>query len=152
MKLIAHRGNTKGILKHCENSPDYLDHALSMDYDVEIDFRKFDTGLYLGHDLPEYKITDQWLQDRKNKIWLHCKNAEAFTYALDNNYHCFWHNVDDYTLTSYGFVWAFPGKSSLGPNTILVMPEHHYPFDFIHRIPCYGVCSDFVDKFKQTLL
>ena len=37
MKLIAHRGNISGIDSERENSPDYIDEAISQGYDVEID-------------------------------------------------------------------------------------------------------------------
>ena len=39
MKLIAHRGNIFGSDTSKENSPDYIDEALSKEFDVEIDIR-----------------------------------------------------------------------------------------------------------------
>ena len=41
MKLIAHRGNIDGPSDE-QNSPDYIDNALSLGYDAEIDVR-YDT-------------------------------------------------------------------------------------------------------------
>jgi hypothetical protein len=144
MRLIAHRGNTEGPKEHLENSLEYIDLAISEGYDVEIDFRKLETGIYLGHDFPEYKITSDWLKLRADRLWVHCKNAEGFEYALSNNMHCFWHDVDDYTLTSMGYVWAFPGKKSIGDNTILVMPENQYSLQDIKTMSAFGICSDYV--------
>ena len=60
--------------------------------------------------------------------------------------HCFWHQVDDYTITSKGYIWAYPGKETSGKNTVLLFPER-YPkikfksYDFI--------CTDYVQKYKE---
>ena len=36
MKLIAHRGNTNGIVLEYENKPDYVENAINMGFDVEL--------------------------------------------------------------------------------------------------------------------
>jgi hypothetical protein len=43
-----------------------------------------------------------------------------------------------------GYVWAFPGKKSIGDNTILVMPENQYSLQDIKTMSAYGICSDYV--------
>ena len=50
MKLIAHRGNIDGPSDE-QNSPDYIDNALSLGYDAEIDVRydPLTTVFWLGH-------------------------------------------------------------------------------------------------------
>ena len=58
--------------------------------------------------------------------------------------HYFWHQEDDYTITSRGFIWTYPGKK-LFPNSICVLPEHANYKD----INCKGICSDFIDKYKN---
>lgn len=146
MKLIAHRGNISGPNLHLENSPEYIDTALKT-YDAEIDLRVVDDALYLGHDVPQYRITLSWLEERSSKLWIHCKNAEALQYCLQNNLHCFWHNIDDYTITSKGYVWAYPGKENVGDRCILVMPELHWTLQESKLHIVHGVCSDFVEHY-----
>lgn len=144
MKLIAHRGNTEGPKKDSENQPIYIDFAIESGYDVEVDLRKFETGLYLGHDFPEFKVTEEWLHSRKDRLWIHCKNSDALEFCLEKDLHCFWHNIDDYTMTSKGYVWAFPGKENVGDKCVLVMPENDWPVEIIKKKAKFGVCSDYV--------
>ena len=37
--------------------------------------------------------------------------------------HCFWHENDDYALTSKNWIWAYPGKSAIGKNSYIALPE-----------------------------
>ena len=52
MKLIAHRGNINGINPQRENTIDYIEEAIELGYDVEIDLNLHKGGFYLGHDKP----------------------------------------------------------------------------------------------------
>lgn len=52
---------------------------------------------------------------------------------------------DDVTITSKGYFWTYPGKQ-LTNNSIAVMPEIK---DFNNIEIAYGVCSDFVEKYKK---
>ena len=61
-----------------------------------------------------------------------------------NNIHCFWHQNDDYTLTSQGLIWTYP-KKLLYLNSICVLPELGYKGD-INK--CYGICSDYIERHK----
>ena len=148
MILISHRGNINGIIKEVENHPSYIQSALDSKYHCEIDIWKTGDQLYLGHDEPTYKIEPQWLVNRKNKLWIHCKNIEALEYMTMKfwNLNFFWHEDDDYTLTSKGWVWAYPDKKTVTvPNrTIAVLPEWNDTdvSDFA------GVCSDKIAMFK----
>jgi len=153
MKLISHRGNLDGKNPDMENKPDYIVDALDSGYDVEIDVWFIDSKWYLGHDVPTYKIDFyEFIYDTK-KLWLHIKNVEAFNeltilskeLKIDwINY--FWHQNDDYTLTSGGYIWTYPGKQ-LMKNSISVLPEKN---DLIYEDikHCYGVCSDYIKKYK----
>ena len=143
MHLIAHRGNISGPQPSKENSPEYIDQALGLGYDVEIDIWYLDDQLYLGHDLPQYETTIDYL--RNNRFWCHCKNAEALRYLLDNNIHCFFHEEDDVTLTSHGIIWTFPNKK-LMPNAVCVMPERGYDGDIDK---CLGICSDYIKEYRK---
>jgi hypothetical protein len=152
MKLISHRGNIHGPQIQ-ENSPCYIDTAIGLGFDVEIDVR-YDEHLnywYLGHDFAQYKIEWQWLDVRKNKLWIHCKNLEALRACCNHpDFNFFWHQNDDFTLTSQNYIWTYPGQTH-GPKSVIVMPETAYGIEPVKRnfavmktYSCYGICSDYV--------
>jgi hypothetical protein len=144
MNLIAHRGNITGRIEEDENRPQYIDDAISMGYDVEIDIRKVGDDLFLGHDTPQYKVDYNWLIDRKDKLWIHCKNVEAMEWFDSNReFNYFWHEKDTVTLTSNGSIWAFPGKQPI-KNSIAILPEIFN--DNISQ--CRGICSDYIQQYK----
>ena len=120
MILISHRGNIKEINRDRENSPKYIEEALNFGYDVEIDVWYRKNYFFLVHDLPLYKIDSNFLLN--NKIWCHAKNSEALYNLKKINAHFFWHNIDDYTITSKGYVWVYPGKKVL-KGSICVLPK-----------------------------
>jgi hypothetical protein len=43
---------------------------------------------------------------------------------LDNNIHCFWHQKDDFTITSQGFIWTYPGKPVCKNSIFLEIANH----------------------------
>ena len=61
-----------------ENLPSYIDKALEEGFDVEIDLRKIKDEFYLGHDKADYKVSLEWLENRKENLWIHTKNFNAF--------------------------------------------------------------------------
>ena len=65
MKLIAHRRNCAGIKKDLENSPEYIEEALSQGYDVEIDIRLINGSWYLGHDEAQYQMNIKDYLDKR---------------------------------------------------------------------------------------
>lgn len=153
MKLIAHRGNIDGSNPLEENRPEYIEKAIESGYDVEIDIRyeKNVDGLYLGHDEPQYVINWLWLSKYKENLWIHCKNIEAlFEFSLETSgYNYFWHQEDDYTLTSKNYIWTYPGKIHT-KKSVIVMPEweESVNWDQLKTSKCYGICSDYVGKLK----
>ena len=119
--------------------------AIELGYDVEIDIWYIGGTLYLGHDLGQYKIDINWLEERRFKLWIHCKNIEAVEwFNMLNSYHYFWHEGDTLTLTSMNVVWAYPGKQPI-KNSIAVMPEIYGD----NIIQCLGICSDYIEKYKK---
>ena len=82
MILISHRGNINGRIPDLENSPDYIDAAIKLGYDVEVDLWWVVGRIYLGHDEPQYEVSDEWLGNRINKLWVHCKNAELLNWMM----------------------------------------------------------------------
>lgn len=141
MILISHRGNITGKKPNLENNPKYINDALNSNLNVEIDVWFIDNNFYLGHDKPQYIISEEYLCN--DKIWSHAKNFDALIVMLKNpNIHCFWHENDKITLTSKNYLWTFPGIKGV-KNNISVLPEI-YNDDIINSI---GVCSDYIGKY-----
>lgn len=142
MILISHRGNTVGKKPKLENSPMYITNALNDGFDVEIDVW-YDKGWWLGHDRPEHRTDMDYLTN--GRFWIHCKNISALTYIFNTRLNYFWHEEDCYTLTSHGYIWAYPGEMAVaGAQTIAVMPEiNNTELDVFD-----GVCSDIIGFYK----
>lgn len=142
MILISHRGNLSGRNVEEENKPSYIDNAISKGFDVEVDIWKIESKLFLGHDEPQYKIDEKWLEERKNVLWIHTKNIFSIVYFNNTDYNYFWHEKDTVTLTSKKYIWAYPGKQPI-KNSIAVMPELNN--DDVSS--CLGICSDYINLY-----
>jgi len=142
MYLISHRGNINGIQKDEENKPEYINKALEKGFDVEIDVRFSKGKFFLGHDFNQYEIDYNFLSNKK--IWCHAKTSEALLALYGTNAHYFWHQEDDYTITSKGYIWTYPGKK-LFSKSICVLPE----IANYKEINCMGICSDFIERYKN---
>lgn len=143
MLLIAHRGNTSGPDPKSENSPKHLLNAISKGFDVEVDVWVVDGEISFGHDLPKWgKIPESFLLEIGSKAWFHCKNLEALYFFNITFPHLtyFWHQSDDYTLTSNGHIWTYPNRE-VTEKSVIVLADQGAPLDH----GCYGVCSDYVD-------
>lgn len=149
MIYIAHRGNTAGPKPELENSPEYIDKALSEGFYAEIDVRKghMPDQFIMGHDFGEHKLPVEWFEKRRGHLFIHAKDLETYTYfTCEKEWNVFWHQNDDYTLTSAGMIWAYPG-SVLNEKTICVMPET-VVYSRVDISRCLGICSDFVENYK----
>ena len=142
MYLISHRGNINGVNKDKENNPEYINKALENDFEVEVDVRFDDNKFFLGHDHNQYEIDKKFLLNQK--IWCHAKTSEALIALKKIEAHYFWHQEDDYTLTSKGYIWTYPGKKLLD-KSICVLPE----IANYKEIDCLGICSDFIERYKN---
>lgn len=143
MILISHRGNINGKNVEMENHPSYIDEAIRLGFDVEVDMWWVDGRTYLGHDEPQYEVDDIWLTERIDKLWIHCKNVELLYWIRTTILHYFWHEEDTLTLTSKGYMWVYPGKQPI-VGSIAVMPEIHN--DDVSK--CLGICSDVIERYK----
>jgi|TARA_R100001015_G_scaffold15429_1_gene7400 hypothetical protein len=141
MILISHRGNINGPDPSNENKPSYITNAIRTGFQVEVDFWFKNNKFFLGHDEPQYAIPFEWFQNIHRSLWIHCKNIDAMNKLVEIdrggvylNY--FWHEDDKLTLTSKGYIWAYPGVKC--ENAITVMPElpKEELKDYI------GICSD----------
>lgn len=144
MKLIAHRANLDGPNKELENNPVQVDKCIELGYDVEVDVRVVGTQIYLGHDKPQYKISLSWLNQRKDNLWIHCKDLNSLEIlsnsSIDFNY--FWHQTDDYTITSKNFIWTYPEKI-VPKNLGVIVVQSALDDKEMETIDCYGLCYDY---------
>jgi hypothetical protein len=144
MFLISHRGNTNSIQQKQENNPFFLDKLLKIGYNVEIDVWLINNELFLGHDNPEYLIDLKYL---KNELfWCHAKNLEALQFMIKNRIHCFWHQEDDFTLTSKGYIWTYPGKP-VCERSIIVCRSKEETLEY-SKFNIAGICSDYTESLK----
>lgn len=144
MIYISHRGNIAGKSDSLENHPYHIDNAYQSGYDVEVDIWGLGCELFLGHDHPTYSVELAWLNERSSRLWIHCKNSRAVELMSQHpNLHYFWHQQDDLTLTSKGYVWVYPGKQPVKAS-IAVLPEIDQE-DIQH---CLGVCSDVISQYR----
>lgn len=143
--VISHRGNINGPDKHVENHPDQIKKAISLGYDVEIDVWYKENQLYLGHDKPQYKVDLTFLKN--SRLWCHAKNLKALKYMLANKIKCFWHQEDNFTLTSNGYIWTYPGQE-LSSQSICVIPEKIKLSKLEIKISA-GVCTDYPEEYLK---
>ena len=82
---------------------------------ITTDFVFKNSKFYLGHDEPQYDIENSFLL--KKEVWCHAKNLEALIEMKKIGSHYFWHENDQFTLTSKGYIWTYPGNK-LSHNSI----------------------------------
>lgn len=145
MKIISHRGNLKGPDKSLENNPTAIQNALDQGFDAELDLWVLDNNkLFLGHSVPRYKITPEFLS--KPGLWIHCKNKQALEYVSNlvprPNY--FYHQVDTYTITSHGYTWSYVGAEVI-KNAVCVMPSLEQDLTGV-----FAVCTDYPTHYAST--
>lgn len=150
MIYISHRGNIAGRQPQLENNPNYIYEAIGKGFDVEVDLRYKDGKIFLGHDKPQYFLENSFIDDCAEYLWVHCKDKESLKYALDEGLNCFFHKSDDYTLTSRGYVWAFPGIAKANSSTIAVLPELFRTVEEIKDLDYYGYCSDIIEYIRSA--
>ncbi len=141
MILISHRGNIDGKIVERENNPIYINEALDLGYDVEIDVWFVDGEFWLGHDYPQYKTDYKFLMN--DRFWCHAKNLDALMEMKKYAIHYFWHETDTITLTSKNYVWAYPGKQPI-KGSIACLPE----MENDNVLLCKGICSDYIKRYK----
>lgn len=142
MKLISHRGNITGRQPDKENTPAYIETALAT-YDCEIDVYYKNQKFYLGHDESETEVSKDFLLHPG--LWCHAKHYASLQTLLDIGAHCFFHQRDDYTVTSQGIIWAYPGQKG-DKNTVCVHP-HEIDMKDVKKF--YGVCADNIKDYED---
>ena len=149
MILIAHRGLTDGPDKAFENHPKKIKNSLADGFHCEIDVWYKDERWYLGHDEPVHAVDYEFLE--QPRLWVHAKNLEAlYVLGANKSINFFWHQEDDFTLTSMGDIWTYPGKPLMS-NSINVMPEWNDPNFEKVNFNCMGICSDHVRRLRAMM-
>jgi hypothetical protein len=147
LKIIAHRGNLNGPTEN-ENRLWYLRDAILKGFDIETDVWYHDGDVWLGHDSPVERITDSEIKELSENTWFHCKNLNALEYfkKIYSDSKFFWHQSDDFTLTSNGYIWTFPNKETC---------EYSILVDLMASEPVnktlYGICTDYAEALRQEM-
>lgn len=144
MLIISHRGNLNGPDPSTENREETIEAAIARGLDCEIDVWAVDDVIWLGHDGPDRKTTLEFLTSHKKSLWVHCKNLAALI-MLKDTFNCFFHDKDEYTLTSHGYIWGNIG-SPMTSQTIQVMPEKASA----SSNECLGVCTDYPSRYQLS--
>jgi hypothetical protein len=152
MKLISHRGNLQKPNPKRENSPSYIDTAISAGYDVEVDLRFINNMFYLGHDTCDYEITETWLNLRKGKLWIHCKDLNSANKLQElGGYMFFCHSLEPYVLTSNGYIWVHDLNENLSHKFSIIPLLDIKDIDDYSKDVVYGVCTDYVSYAEYKL-
>lgn len=146
MKLISHKGNLRGPDPTNENHPDQILKVLKQNYDVEIDVWYVGKKFYLGHDSPLYQIKYDFLINKA--LWIHTKNIQALE-KLHEQTNCFFHDKDNAVLTSFNYIWVYPGKP-LVKNCVALLFNNEYRIRDLKK--CYAICTDNIFYWKNRVL
>jgi hypothetical protein len=145
---IAHRGNTNGPSDR-ENEPNYLLDAIAQGYEIEVDVWLVGGNLWLGHDYAQYQIDYTFLYKIADKSWFHCKNLEALEYFNDrlSSLNYFWHQEDNFTLTSNGYIWTYPGQPTTHKSVIVDLEA--FDTSKYKKVP-YAICTDYPNRLSSV--
>jgi len=144
-KLISHRGNLNGRIIDVENRQDYISDAIKIGYDVEIDVRVKDGSLYLGHDVPQYLIDLDWLQQNGDRLWIHCKDIESYRIiSAFKNLQYFCHSHDSFSLISTFHLWVHDLTLQVNDKCIIPLLNLEDIRNYEFKNGVYAVCTDYV--------
>jgi glycerophosphoryl diester phosphodiesterase len=148
MILISHRGNIDSVNNNRENTQSYIQEAIDLGYDVEIDVwcTSYDQ-LYLGHDKLDNYVKLDWLLNRKDNLWVHCKNFKALTKLIESDLRVFYHTNEDYTIISDKHIWAH-NLENIDENCIIPLIDEIDIKGWIPKL-VFGVCSDYIGYLKN---
>lgn len=152
MKIISHRGNLKGSDPKNENTQKQINIALKKSFDVEIDLWKVNDEFFLGHDKPEHKIKLNWLNERKENLWIHTKNFLAFEELLkiNNNYKFFYHTNEPLVFISNGVIWSHKPHEIYYPEKCIIPLLDKNSLTDIKKKNWLGICTDYPLLLKNT--
>lgn len=151
MKIISHRANLDGPSPATENTRTEIEKCFSLGLDVEVDVWKVDDRLFLGHDAPQEEVSEDFLTD--SRLWIHCKNIDAFISINRLGLNCFVHENDPLVLTSQKRIWLHPNVGLVsGWNHVQVLPERNLCVSEVRQWlaanKSYGICTDYPLEYK----
>lgn len=145
MKFISYRGNIDGPRRAFENNPQYVDIALQYGYYVFIDVWYEEDRFWLGSDVKQYPIFEGFLE--QEKYICNPRSWEAFDKLFNNKHiHTLWHDIDYYTITNKGWMWAHEHAENYSKNTVIT---HFNDMDDVPDV--FGVCSNYIRNIRQTV-
>ena len=152
MKIISHRGNLRGRIPNRENTPSYIDSAIGCGFDVEIDVRFIEGQFMLGHDSAQIIVNNEWLNRRKNKLWIHCKDIMSAVKIreLDESFRIFCHSNDPFVLVSTGHIWVHDLSLEFDKHAIIPLLDQKELDLYDHR-EVYAFCTDYVFSLDSML-
>jgi hypothetical protein len=105
MIKIAHKGNYAGQNVDRENTVEYIEEAIAAGYNVKVDAWLMEDKWMLGQHWPATEVPRSFFE--RPEIWTHAKNLVGYVSLYNNpKVHVFWHNKDDFAITSKGIKWA----------------------------------------------
>ncbi len=145
MIYISHRGNIDGVDPTRENRLDYIEDAIGMGFDCEIDLRIKNGEPHLGHDTPDYRVTAEWLKENKNRLWIHVKEYAALVWLMEHCPHCtfFCHESDKFTLVSNGWVWSHDLTNPMTEKCVIPLLSKESVISY-EQTGFGAVCSDYL--------
>jgi len=148
IKYISHRGNLTGPEPEKENKISTIESVLNKGFDCEIDVRFIDNKFYLGHDDIQEEVSIKWLNQRG--LWIHCKNIEALIELQQYKYiNSFWHQEDQYTLTSHGYIWVYPTEYIPQNSGKRIIANTDCSNVMVNDGRYAGYCSDYIQRLKE---
>jgi|TARA_R110002074_G_scaffold162057_2_gene320486 hypothetical protein len=144
--FIAHRGNINGVNPEEENTLSYLRRAHEFGYGVECDLQVHNDVLYFGHDEPQEPVDYHFIS--QPNVFCHAKSVDTMIVLLNSGVHCFYHQKDDMTLTSFGYMWCYPGFHPKDKRAIW-LDLGNIPIPSIDK-KIYGICGDNINVFKNA--
>lgn len=146
-KLIAHRGNTVGVKDDRENNPTYIEYALEMGYNVEVDIWKLGDMFWLGHDMAQWPLNNDICNRlfQNQSIWWHAKNKDALEDLVNReNINVFAHENDKFAFTSKGYIWTC-NQQIVGPKVVHMLvdvDQEKLRTSALQRTNLAGICCD----------
>jgi hypothetical protein len=77
--------------------------------------------------------------------------TSSFQYlnTIESNLNYFWHENDKFTLTSRGYIWAYPNKK-LYKSAINVLPELNFKnAKTVKSAKPLGICTDYPQHYDK---
>jgi hypothetical protein len=104
-----------------------------------------------------YKLIDKvvtkiiYIKMNIKEIYNYLYKSYYEPYFVEKGFNCFFHDVDAYTLTLDGYIWAYPGMPAAGKKCIAVMPEYVSDVMKYDLSEYFGVCSDYVLSISEAV-